>query len=173
MKQFRDTDYYVTEDGNVYRKWKLGLKKLKPIFDGYGYHKLSIYKNNVPKTFKLHRIVAECYLPNPNDLPEVNHRDGNKINNNISNLYWCTSSHNIKHAFDTGLKIPTRGHDIHCSKLIEEQVIWIRNNYIPRHKKFGCRALAKKFKINSSSISDIINYKSWSHLNPQSDSTNQ
>lgn len=56
------------------------------------------------RAYQLHRLLAECFIPNPNNYPVVNHKDGNKGNCSISNLEWCTSSYNNKHAFDTGLK---------------------------------------------------------------------
>lgn len=55
------------------------------------------------KTYTVHRIVARMFIPNPNELPQVNHKDGNKLNNNVSNLEWSTGSDNIKHAYKTGL----------------------------------------------------------------------
>lgn len=60
------------------------------------------------KDEKIHRVVAKCFLPNPDSLPQINHKDGNKLNNDVSNLEWCTQSENIKHAYDNGLmKKPT------------------------------------------------------------------
>ena len=162
MKQFRDTPYYVTEDGDVYRNGK----KLKSFNNGEGYLFLTIYHNKTRKAFYIHRIVAECYIPNPNNLPEVNHNDGNKSNNNISNLYWCTTSQNIKHAYNTGLKNPpmANGEKSVLSKLTDEDVLWIRQNYIPRHPEFGTRALGKKFNMSHSLISKIIRNKRWKHI---------
>lgn len=55
------------------------------------------------KKFLVHRLVAITHLPNPNNLPEVNHKDGNKLNNKVSNLEWVTRNQNIQHSFDTGL----------------------------------------------------------------------
>jgi hypothetical protein len=164
MKRFRDSDYYVTEDGDVYRLWKFkGYKKLKPHLRN-GYLRISICKNGKRKIKSLNRLVAECYIPNPSNLPEVNHNDGNKINNNVSNLYWCTTSQNVQHAFDTGLKISVKGEKHAKSILTEQQIIWIRNNYIPRDKEFGCRPLSKKFNVSGSSIYQIINNRTWKHL---------
>lgn len=52
----------------------------------------------------MHRLVAEAFIPNPNNLPQVNHIDGNKENNNVSNLEWCSCQNNIQHAWDIGIK---------------------------------------------------------------------
>lgn len=56
------------------------------------------------KTFSLHRLLAIAFIPNPLNLPYINHIDGNKLNNNLSNLEWCTASENMKHAHRIGIK---------------------------------------------------------------------
>lgn len=68
-----------------------------------GYLQINIGRGKNQKTYLVHRLVAEMYLSNPDDLPEVNHKDGNKLNNHVRNLEWCTRSANIKHGIDTGL----------------------------------------------------------------------
>lgn len=72
--------------------------------DGYYYVNLSI--NGKTKTYKPHRLVAQMFIPNPNNLPQVNHKDGDKTNNNIDNLEWCDASYNQKHAVKLGLTHP-------------------------------------------------------------------
>ena len=71
---------------------------------GKRYEIVVLYKNKKPKTFPIHKLVAEYFLENPNNYYCVNHKDGNKLNNNIENLEWCTISENTKHAYDLGLK---------------------------------------------------------------------
>lgn len=68
-----------------------------------GYCELSLHKDGKEKRYKVHRLVAEAFLPNPDNLPEVNHIDGNKENNNVKNLEWCTSKQNKEHGWNTGL----------------------------------------------------------------------
>ena len=79
-------------------------KILKLKINNKGYTKVYLYKNKKSKMFFVHRLVAMAFVPNPNNLPQVNHKDGNKLNNSIGNLEWCTCSENIKHAYKTGLK---------------------------------------------------------------------
>lgn len=98
-----DGDYLISNKGNV-----KSLKNKKEMIltncintRGYLYVKLS--KQNHKKLFIIHRLVAEYFIPNPHNKPYVNHIDGNKQNNDVSNLEWVTCSENIKHAYDTGL----------------------------------------------------------------------
>ena len=94
MLRFRDTDYFVTNDGKIYRE-----KIIKPTPDKDGYEIVSLWKNNKRKSFRVHRMVAELYLPNPHNKPQVNHKDGNKTNNKLENLEWATASENNKHKY--------------------------------------------------------------------------
>ena len=89
-------DYLIYEDGRVWAKKtkgrKEGFKKSTPSRDGY--HITSLTNQYGPKTFRIHRLIAIHYIPNPNNLSFVDHIDRNPLNNNISNLRWVTSSEN-------------------------------------------------------------------------------
>lgn len=76
---------------------------MKQNINNKGYMQLTLCKNRKQITKKVHRIVAEAFIPNPNNLPQVNHKDGNKQNNNVDNLEWCTNSYNQLHANKMGL----------------------------------------------------------------------
>jgi hypothetical protein len=107
-----------------------------------------------------HRIVAEAFLPNPDNLPEVNHEDGNKHNNNASNLEWCTRSENMKHAYQTGLKSSAGAKNSRC-KLSEENVAFIREHYIARDKEFGAKALGRLFGVAHQTIAAVAHGQNW------------
>lgn len=149
--------YFISNFGRI--KGRTG-KILSQHISKTGYYNVCIYpygRKGKSKCLKIHRVVAQAFILNPNNYPIINHIDGNKLNNYVDNLEWCTYSHNTQHAYDNGLEIPIRGCDNVQSKLLEEDVLWIREHYIPNDKEFGTRALAKKFNMNHSNISRLIN----------------
>lgn len=87
--------YYVREDGRVF---KCDGREMKGNINSYGYRVVSLTKDGVKKDHKVHRLVAMAFIPNPNDYGCVNHKDGNKLNNAMSNLEWCTKGYNNYHA---------------------------------------------------------------------------
>ena len=100
--------YDVSNFGRV-RSLKCGKVRIMPqTQQHHNYRAFMIHVDHKPQCRKVHREVALAFIPNPDNLPEVNHIDGNKENNHVSNLEWCTRSHNVKHSFDTGLKQPHR-----------------------------------------------------------------
>lgn len=94
-------DYTIDTDGNVFSIRK--NKYLKQTIDKYGYCKVTLQKDKHKKIYSVHRLVAENFIDNPNNLPQVNHIDGNKKNNNINNLEFCTAKHNMNEAVRIGL----------------------------------------------------------------------
>lgn len=91
---------YVKYRGD--KRWCNG-RILTPQDNGMGYYRVKLTVDNKPKAIMLHRIIAMAFIENPKNYPCVNHKDGNKKNNNISNLEWCTQKYNILHARATGL----------------------------------------------------------------------
>ncbi len=130
---------------------------------GKGYRQVcvSLGSKSNKKVFKIHKAVAEVFIPNPDNKREVNHKDGDKDNNNVSNLEWATPSENVQHAYDNGLKKRLYGADNHVAKLTKDDVLYIREHYTPRDKEYGARALARKFNIDHGSILDVINGVSY------------
>lgn len=94
-------NYQVSNLGRVRNKKKGTIKK--PGIDKKGYLKVDLYKNSEKTTRKIHRLVAESFLKPDKSRTDINHKDGDKHNNTISNLEWCTKSENMRHAFANGL----------------------------------------------------------------------
>ena len=87
-------DYIINENGTIFSKKT--NKFLKLIVDKCGYSRVDVCINGKRKSYKVHRLVAEKYIPNPNDLPQVNHKDGNRQNNNVENLEWTDNMNNCQ-----------------------------------------------------------------------------
>lgn len=87
--------YMITPNGKVFSL--ITNKYLKAVINSSGYLVVGLYHNNKRTTKLVHRLVAEAYIPNPDELPEVNHIDENVLNNNISNLEWVTKTYNINY----------------------------------------------------------------------------
>lgn len=91
----KSLDKYVNHFGGGKRLRK--GKILKPNTDNVGYKYIVIYKNKKNKTYKIHRLVAQAFIPNPDNLPQVNHKDENKLNNTVDNLEWCDCKYNVNY----------------------------------------------------------------------------
>ena len=113
--------YAVSEGGAL-----KSLERMKPYRDGErkhherimsfriikgGYAQLDLCKNGIKRPYLVHRIVAETFVPNPKNLPQVNHKDGNKLNNCADNLEWCTAKENMIHSVKAGLRTDLKAVD--------------------------------------------------------------
>ncbi|MBE6156988.1 MAG: hypothetical protein E7161_04530 [Firmicutes bacterium] len=94
-------NYEISNLGNVKSLYNNIIRK--PRIGKNGYYYITLWKNGKCKSKKNHRLVAEAFIPNPDNLPQVNHKDGNKLNNCVDNLEWCTASYNVRHAIKNGL----------------------------------------------------------------------
>lgn len=87
--------YYITEDGKVYSTARGKLKELTPVPDRKGYPRVGL-KNS--KSYRVHRLVAQAYIPNPHGYAQVNHKNEIKDDNRVENLEWCTNDYNKKYS---------------------------------------------------------------------------
>lgn len=136
-------------------------KVLKPATSRGGYFHISTKRNGKFRCTNIHRLVAEAFIPNPFRLPQVNHKDGIKTNNNRRNLEWKTHRGNMRHASKMGLakggSLPGSLHPE--SKLIEDDVLQIRSDKIHSNVE-----LAKFFGVSNVMIGLIKNRRNWRHI---------
>lgn len=109
-EKISELPYEISILGNVRRSADVPYKHknkeyVQPYLNNKGYWCINLYKNSKVHKFQIHRLVAIAFLPNPDNLPQINHIDGNTVNNDLGNLEWCTQKHNAQHAWDTGLHI--------------------------------------------------------------------
>ena len=155
------TDYQISTFGRI-KSCKNGHSRiLKPFIDKDGYLGIALSKNAKVKKFKVHRLVAKAFIPNPENKETVNHIDGCKMNNSISNLEWNSQSENNYHAIKTGLRKPQKNPK---RKLTDMEVDWCRKVHIPFHKEFGSTALANKFEISQPCMNAILHHKTYKDI---------
>lgn len=154
-------NYQVSNLGRVKNKRSGRILKLNKTGRGYLSVVVSLGSSKKTKCIRVHRAVAELFIPNPNNLPQVNHINGDKTCNEYWNLEWCDNSFNIKHAYKIGLRQKKYGKFNHNSKLTREDVEYIRQNCKPRDQKYGIRALSRKYKVDKETIRDALYGVNW------------
>jgi len=165
--------FQISNLGNI-KSTRTG-KIMKQQSDQKGYKRFSPSVNGKKFTLKVHRLVAQAFIEVPEELQNachnwqhgvipVNHIDGDKSNNALYNLEWCSPSQNTIHAIESGLKIYPSGEDSPNSKMSNENVRKIRSLYVPRHPNFGCCGLARMFNTTPTLICNIVNYKTYKEV---------
>ena len=170
IKGYEDV-YTISNYGEVFLV-KNGTKR-KTSLTKAGYVLITLSKNAVKKTFLLHRLVAEHFVPNPDGKNEVNHIDGNKLNNKASNLEWVTRDENREKAISTGL---INSFSSRNNAFTDEQIHFIRELYTLGYSQ---SKLSRMFSVANSVIRNIVKNKTYvdkkeyekfssnSHLSPQ------
>jgi hypothetical protein len=149
----KNTKYKISDKGEIMRNERL----LTPIKDKNGYLTVKIYAGGKYKTKKIHRLVAETFLKAKSGKNEVNHIDGDKKNNSVSNLEWCNRQENMEHAIRKGLV--RKGEKCPNSKLTNNEANKIRLEY-RMHLKTQ-KEIAKEHHISNGQISRIVNLKAY------------
>ena len=114
-------NYFVSSDGKIYcnsRRWRGGgthdepsMHQLKATVKENGYCSV-LLRGNIDKRFYVHRLVAQAFIPNPENLPQINHKDEDKQNNDVSNLEWCTARYNLAYGSRHQREMETQGHPV-------------------------------------------------------------
>lgn len=153
MGRIRSLDRYVNSKNKSFKFVK--GKILKYNLKNNGYYQVNLTNGKYKKYISVHRIIAELFIPNSNDLLQVNHKNGIKSDCNVKNLEWVTASENHKHAYKIGLK-NQKGERNNASKLTEEMVRVIRNSMTLTHLE-----LSKIFNVSRQTIGLVLNFKIW------------
>jgi len=132
-------------------------KEMNPMIRKSGYYCTEFSKNGQRKHFLVHRLLAITFLPNPKNLPCVNHIDGVRTNNNLTNLEWCTQAENLIHAYKIGNKKPMDG-NLHSAKLSVADVAEIR---VKISSGMMYKDICKDYPVTESTISNIKTGKKW------------
>lgn len=163
MEQWKDipgfeNKYQISNTGAVKSSCRNKEIIMSPALNTFGYPKVGLYKDSKYTSATVHRLVAEAFIDNPDNKPQINHIDGNKANNNVSNLEWCTNSENMQHAWRERLCKPQNGSTNGMSKLTEQDVLNIRAD------ERVLRDISAQYGVNISTISNIKNRKLWLHI---------
>lgn len=168
--QIRSIEREVMNSATTKRLVKSRIKKPFISREGYGY--VQLYENDKRTVCAIHRLVATAFIPNPDNKPMVNHLDGNKLNNNVYNLEWCTCSENHRHAWDTGLhdteKIRNRMIGTkYNAKSSYHNVAWdaSRNKWKAIVKMNGKMVLQKRFDCETEAAKCVNDFIRTNNLN--------
>ena len=163
------TNYIISNRGIVYTTNYLGktgkFKALKVNIHDNGYHSIIMHYKGKEYPASLHRLVAEYFIPNPDGLPTVNHKDGDKSNNDITNLEWMTSKDNSIHAANNGL-LPV-GEKSRLSRITNDIAISLCKEL--ENNSMSIYELADKYHTTYNTVYDIYRRKSWKQISKDYD----
>jgi hypothetical protein len=148
--------YEVDNMGNIYTLPKNSRPERILVFspDSFGYLRVGLCKNNKVKTFKAHRIVALTFIPNLENLPQVNHKNGIKTDNRVENLEWASAKSNINHAWKIGLSKALNGDSNGNSKISDNERDAIVRDYALTDMTQD--QIGKKYGVTQSNVAQIV-----------------
>lgn len=144
--------YEINSSGQILSIGRKGCKGGVLQWINEEYPKISLTKESKTKRFFIHKLVAQTFIPNPHNKPQINHKDGNKYNPSSDNLEWCDNSYNTKHAYSTGLTKKRYNESNPNHKLKLEQIKEIGEAINTRGKNYGRKELAQRFNVSECTI---------------------
>lgn len=152
--------YKASSEGKIksYYKRRGKIIILSPTLDRDGYLRVSLAKNKKISNHCVHRLIAETFIPNRENKPQINHINNIRNDNKKINLEWATAKENINHGFKHGNE--PKGENHYYSKLKNNDIIFIRK----MHNKIKKKKLAKMFNVYFSTIEKIQNGRAWTHI---------
>lgn len=163
LGRVRSVDRIVTHKrGPRRRKGQI----IAPVMHNKGYPMAGLTFKGKKKNIKIHRLVAQSFIPNPRNKPQVNHIDGNKLNNIVTNLEWVDNKENMAHATSLGLKRKNRGLESKNMKLCLEDIIKIRELYqstlgLPYKERWSYKKLALRYRVDATTIMNIVRKRKY------------
>jgi transposase len=157
------TYYLISSHGNVKSTCYGDERAIKLGLNGGGYLYFTLFRNGIGLPRMVHRIVAQVFVENLENKPEVNHINGNKLDNVYTNLEWVTRLENVQHACRTGLV--KLGDDRNDTKLKEVDVIAIKQLFV--EYKLSNEEIGTMYGVSRSTISQIRNLNNWKHIAPE------
>ena len=159
--------YQVSNLGNV-KSFNNRIKNKNPMIlkqtidRKNGYLTVSLSKNGKKKIHRVHKLVASIFIDNPNNYPVINHKDGNKLNNCVDNLEWCTCQENIDHAVKMNLRADQRGENNPYHKITEQQAKEIIDLLLS--KKYTQLEISRMYGLSDDYAGNIKRKKLWKYL---------
>jgi hypothetical protein len=147
-------NYIVYPDGRVWSKYKKAF--MKPGIDKNGYYKTVIDG----KGLRIHRLIAETFIPNPLDLTHIDHRNNEQLDNRVENLQWITHGDNVRKAYKDGLVPILKGIQIGGAKLTEDEAHAIKYN----HPNLGHAEVARMYNCDRHTAQRIRVGRTWKHI---------
>lgn len=148
LKRIRDTDYFVSEYGELFNR--RGNKLSSWVENNTGYTLFRIYINGKAKCYRLHRIVAECWIPNPDKLPFVKHKNDDKTNNRARNLEWGANPDNVQEGYDNGCyRFRQRSHKVKVKNLETGETVVYKS----------IRSLSDEIGLNRKNVAAVLKSK--------------
>lgn len=160
--------YQISNKGRVKSILKNGVGRKKRDYilsnclraDGkMEYPSVRLCINGKPKKNYIHRLMASAFIPNPENKPIINHKDGNKSNNSLDNLEWCDYSHNINHAYQNNLRAVGESH--HKAKFTNKDVLQIRADFA---NGINRKEIMNKFNLSQNQYARIVYKRTWKHI---------